>query len=48
MEMPIASVKVGNTLLVKPGEKIAVDGTVNTGSPFIDESMISGEPIQTS
>jgi len=45
MEMPIASVKVGNTLLVKPGEKIAVDGTVASGSSFIDESMISGEPI---
>jgi Cu2+-exporting ATPase len=45
MEMPIASVKVGDTLLVKPGEKIAVDGTVSTGTSFVDESMISGEPI---
>lgn len=45
MEMPITSVKVGDTLLVKPGEKIAVDGTVNTGNSFVDESMISGEPI---
>jgi Cu2+-exporting ATPase len=45
MEMSIASVKVGNTLLVKPGEKIAVDGTVSSGTSFIDESMISGEPI---
>jgi Cu2+-exporting ATPase len=45
MEMPIASVKVGNTLLVKPGEKIAVDGTVSSGNSFVDESMISGEPI---
>ncbi|MEO5995780.1 MAG: copper-translocating P-type ATPase [Chitinophagaceae bacterium] len=45
MEMPIASVKVGNILLVKPGEKIAVDGTVTTGNSFVDESMISGEPI---
>nr|MBA4139844.1 heavy metal translocating P-type ATPase [Segetibacter sp.] len=45
MEMPIASVKAGNTLLVKPGEKIAVDGTVSSGNSFIDESMISGEPI---
>ncbi len=47
MEMPIASVKVGDTLLVKPGEKIAVDGTVSTGTSFVDESMISGEPIPT-
>lgn len=45
LEMPVASVKVGDTLLVKPGEKIAVDGTVATGTSFVDESMISGEPI---
>lgn len=45
MEMPVASVKAGNTLLVKPGEKIAVDGTVSSRSSFVDESMISGEPI---
>jgi Cu2+-exporting ATPase len=45
MEMPISKVKVGDTLLVKPGEKIAVDGTVDTGSSFVDESMISGEPL---
>ena len=45
MEMPIASVKIGDTILVKPGEKIAVDGTVTEGTSFVDESMISGEPI---
>lgn len=45
MDMPIASVKPGDTLLVKPGEKIAVDGTVSAGSSFVDESMISGEPV---
>ncbi len=45
MEIPISSVQVGNILLVKPGEKIAVDGTVSTGISFVDESMISGEPI---
>lgn len=45
MEMPIASVQVDNILLVKPGEKIAVDGVVTTGNSFVDESMISGEPI---
>ena len=45
MEMPVASVKPGDTLLVKPGEKIAVDGTVDKGASFVDESMISGEPI---
>ncbi len=45
MEMPIASVKVGNILLVKPGNKIPVDGEVTSGSSFVDESMISGEPV---
>jgi len=45
MEMPIASVKVGDTLLVKPGEKIAVDGAVRSGNSYVDESMISGEPV---
>lgn len=45
MEMPIASLTVGTLLLVKPGEKIAVDGTVVSGNSFVDESMISGEPI---
>jgi Cu2+-exporting ATPase len=45
MEIPISQVKVGDTLLVKPGEKIAVDGVISQGSSFVDESMLSGEPI---
>ncbi len=45
MEMNIANVKVGDTILVKPGEKIAVDGKAISGNSFVDESMISGEPI---
>jgi Cu2+-exporting ATPase len=44
-QIPIASVKVGNTLLVRPGEKIPVDGSVVSGSSYVDESMISGEPV---
>jgi Cu2+-exporting ATPase len=44
-EIPIASVKVGYTLMVRPGEKIPVDGAVLFGSSFVDESMISGEPV---
>ena len=43
--MPITGVTVGATLLVKPGERIPVDGTVSAGNSFVDESMISGEPI---
>ncbi|MFN8415419.1 MAG: heavy metal translocating P-type ATPase [Cytophagaceae bacterium] len=45
MEMPISSVQVGNILLVKPGNRIPVDGEVVSGSSFVDESMINGEPI---
>jgi Cu2+-exporting ATPase len=45
MEIPIAKVKVGDLLLAKPGEKIAVDGSVTSGSSFVDESMLSGEPV---
>lgn len=45
VEMPVASVKPGDVLLVKPGEKIAVDGSVTNGNSFVDESMISGEPM---
>ncbi len=45
MEMPIAHVKIGDLLLVKPGDKIPVDGQVSDGTSFVDESMISGEPI---
>jgi len=44
-ELPISDVRVGDEILVKPGEKIAVDGIVSSGGSFVDESMISGEPI---
>ncbi|NLR80900.1 heavy metal translocating P-type ATPase [Chitinophaga eiseniae] len=44
-EVPIAQVKVNNLLLVKPGEKIPVDGKVDNGNSYIDESMITGEPV---
>ena len=45
VEMPIENLAVGNIVLVKPGEKIAVDGTVISGDSFVDESMLSGEPM---
>ncbi|WP_428742038.1 heavy metal translocating P-type ATPase [Tenacibaculum sp.] len=41
----IEEVIADDIILVKPGEKIAVDGIVTTGSSFVDESMLSGEPI---
>ena len=45
LEIPIEQVEIGNTIIVKPGEKIAVDGTVINGNSYVDESMLSGEPI---
>lgn len=45
MEMPVSSIQQGTVILVKPGEKIAVDGEVISGSSYVDESMISGEPV---
>ena len=44
-EIPISAVQVGQTILVKPGEKIPVDGLVSKGSSYVDESMITGEPV---
>ncbi|MDR2970240.1 MAG: heavy metal translocating P-type ATPase [Tannerellaceae bacterium] len=44
-ELPAAMIKPGDMLLVKPGERIAVDGVVVNGSSYVDESMISGEPV---
>jgi P-type Cu2+ transporter len=45
MQIPIEKVEPGNIVLVKPGEKIAVDGTVIKGNSYVDESMLSGEPV---
>lgn len=44
-EIPIANVNVGNIIIVRPGERIPVDGIVKSGSSYVDESMISGEPV---
>lgn len=41
----IEDVHEGDVLLVKPGEKIAVDGMVTSGNSYVDESMLSGEPV---
>lgn len=41
----IEDVNAGDIILIKPGEKIAVDGTVVSGNSYVDESMLSGEPV---
>ncbi len=44
-QMPIEDVQVDDIIVVKPGEKIAVDGKVTEGSSYVNESMLSGEPV---
>ncbi|WP_298063360.1 heavy metal translocating P-type ATPase [uncultured Rikenella sp.] len=44
-EVPIAQLKPGDRVSVRPGERIPVDGVVSEGSSYVDESMISGEPL---
>ena len=45
IETPISKVNINDAILVKPGEKIAVDGSITEGSSYVDESMLSGEPV---
>lgn len=44
-EIPVSEVMVGDIVVVKPGSKIPVDGVIVEGQSFVDESMISGEPM---
>jgi P-type Cu+ transporter len=44
-DVPLEHVQVGETLRVRPGEKVPVDGTLMEGASAVDESMVSGEPI---
>ena len=43
--VPVESTMAGDIILVKPGERIAVDGTVVSGESYVDESMLTGEPL---
>ena len=45
LELPLESVRVGDIVLVRPGEKVPVDGTVISGESSVDESMLTGEPL---
>jgi P-type Cu+ transporter len=45
MEIPVEDVRVGDIVIVRPGEKIPVDGNIISGTSVVDQSMITGEPI---
>ncbi len=45
IEIPVGEVRKGEIVIVKPGEKLPVDGTIISGYSSIDESMVTGEPI---
>lgn len=47
LDLPVEKVAVGDTVVVRPGERIPVDGIVEEGTSSVDESMISGEPLPT-
>ena len=48
VEVPVEQVAVGDVVVVRPGEKLPVDGTVRDGTSSVDESMVTGEPIPVS
>lgn len=44
-EVPVAQVQLGDAILIRPGARIPVDGEVTEGQSFVDESMLTGEPL---
>lgn len=44
-DVPVDAIKAGDTLLVRPGEKIPLDGEIIDGNAYVDESMVTGEPL---
>jgi P-type Cu+ transporter len=44
-DVPVADIRIGDTLRVRPGERVPVDGVVTKGRSTVDESMLTGEPI---
>ena len=45
IDLPVEAIRVGDEVLIKPGEQISVDGEVIEGASSVDESMITGEPL---
>lgn len=45
IDLPVGDVRIGDLVIVRPGEKIPVDGMVKEGYSFVDESMVTGEPL---
>ena len=48
VEIPVEQVAIGDEIVVRPGDRVPVDGQVVSGSSYVDESMITGEPVPVS
>ncbi len=48
IQTPLEAVNEGDIVLVKPGDRISVDGIITSGNSYVDESMLSGEPVPVS